>query len=105
MLAIEWFESKCMKLNQYIWHFLVSGYKHEVMFANIGHWQIYKSCAQKLLGLITDEILKFDEYILTQCKKPGWKIKALTRVCTYLSLERSKTLMKAFTESRFTYFH
>ena len=47
--------------------------------------------------------LKFDEYILTQCKKAGRKIKALARVCTYLSLERRRTLMKAFIESQFAY--
>ena len=58
---------------------------------------------QKLLGIIIDRNLKFDEYILTQCKKAGRKIKALARVCTYLSLERRRTLMKAFIESQFAY--
>ena len=47
--------------------------------------------------------MKFDEYTLTQCKKAGRKIKALERVCTYLSLERRRTLMKAFIESQFAY--
>ena len=58
---------------------------------------------QKLLGIILDRNLKFDEYILTQCKKAGRKIKVLARVCTYLSLERRRTLMKAFIESQFAY--
>ena len=47
--------------------------------------------------------LKFNEYILTQCKKAGRNIKALPRVCTYVSLGHRRTLMKAFIESQFAY--
>ena len=92
-----------MKLNQDKCHFLLSGHKNEVMLAKIGHSKIWENCTQKLLGIIIDRNLKFDEYILTQCKKAGRKIKALARVCTYLSLERRRTLMKAFVESQFAY--
>ena len=35
-LAIEWFESNYMKLNQDKCHLLVSGYKHEYIWARIG---------------------------------------------------------------------
>ena len=90
-----------MKLNQDNCHFLLSGHKHEVMFAKIGHSNIWD--AQKLLGIMINRNLKFDEYIPTQCKKPGGKLKALATVCTYLSLERKRTLMKAFLESQFVY--
>ena len=65
------------------------------------HSKIWENCTQKLLGIIIDRNLKFDEYTLTQCKKAGRKIKALERVCTYLSLERRRTLMKVFIESQF----
>ena len=68
-----------MKLNQDKCHFLLSGHKHEVMFAKIGHSKNWENCTQKLLGIIIDRNLKFDEYILTQCKKAGRKIKALAR--------------------------
>ena len=92
-----------MKLNQDKCHFLLSGQKHEVMFAKIKHSKIWENYTQKLLGIIIDRNLKFDKYILTQCKKAGRKIKALARVCTYLSLKRRRTLMKAFIESQFAY--
>ena len=69
-LAIELFESSSMK-------FLLSGHKHEVMFAKVGHSKLWESCALKVLGIIIDWKLKFDEYILTQCKKAGRKLKAL----------------------------
>ena len=74
MLAIEWFESNYIKLNQDKLHLLLYDYKHEVMFAKIGHKEIWESGAQKL-GIIIDQNLKFDECILTQCKKAGRKIK------------------------------
>ena len=39
-LAIEWFECNYMKLNEDKCHFIISGYKHEIMFANIGESRI-----------------------------------------------------------------
>ena len=90
-------------MNQDKCHFLLSGHKHKVTFAKIGHSKIWENCTQKLLGIIIDQNLKFDEYIQTQCKKTGRKIKALARVCTYLSLERRRTFVRAFIESQFAY--
>ena len=103
MLATEWFESTYIKLNGDKCHLLLSGYKHEVMWANIGQSQIWKSKEQKLLGVISDRDMKFDEYILIQCKKAGRKLCALGRVCKFLNLERRRSLMKAFIESQFAY--
>ena len=48
ILAIEWFESNYMKLNQDKYHFLLSGHKHEVS-EKIGHSKIWESYAQNLL--------------------------------------------------------
>ena len=52
MLAIEWFESNYMKLNNDIYLLLLSGYKHEVMRANIGQSQIWESNNKSLLMLL-----------------------------------------------------
>ena len=93
MLAIKWFESNYVKLNQDTCHILSSSHMHEIVFAKSRHLKIWESCAH----------LKFDEYILTQCKRSGRKLKTLARVSTYLSLERRRTLMKAFIESHFAY--
>ena len=73
------------------------------MFSKIEHSKIWENCTQKLLGVVIDRNLKFDEYILTQCKKTGRKIKALASVCMSLTLERRRTLMKAFIESQCPY--
>ena len=40
---------------------------------------------------------------MNQCKKAGRKLSALTRICKFMSLERRRTLMKAFIESQLGY--
>ena len=63
MLATGRFESNYMKVNGDKCHLLLSGYKYEVMWANIGQSQIWESKEQKLLGFIIVRVMKFDEYI------------------------------------------
>ena len=103
MLAIEWFDSNYMKPNEDKCHFLLSGYKHEMMLAKIGQSRIWESEKQKVLGVTIDKHLKFEEHIIKQCKKAGQKLNALTRVCNILNQERRRTLMKAFIEFQFGY--
>ena len=52
-----------MKLNQDKCHLLVSGYKHENVWAQIGDEKIWESNKQKLLGLQIDRNLHFNEYM------------------------------------------
>ena len=59
-LAIEWFQSNYMKLNQDKCHLLVSGYKHENIWARIGEVKIWESSKQKLLGVVIDRDLNFN---------------------------------------------
>lgn len=42
---------------------LLSGYKPEVLWANIGQIQIWESKEQRLLGVIIDRDMKFDDYL------------------------------------------
>ena len=51
-LAVEWFENNFMKLNQDKCHLLVSGHKHETVWAKIGETKIWESNKQKLLGVV-----------------------------------------------------
>ena len=39
-LAIEWFESKYMKLNQDKFHFLFSRHKYQTLIVNVGETKI-----------------------------------------------------------------
>ena len=83
MLAIEWFGSNYLKLNEDKSHFLLSEYKHEVMFANIGQSRIWDSEKQKLLGVTIDKHLKFEEHVLSQYRKTGQKLRALAEFVTF----------------------
>ena len=63
------YESIYIKLNEDKCHFLLSGYKHEMMFANIGQSRIWEKEKQKLLDLTIDKHLQFGEHNLKQSKK------------------------------------
>ena len=101
-LAIEWFESNYMKLNQDKCNFLFSEHKYETMFVKVGEKKIWES-KQKLLGILIDSDLKFDEYILSQCKKAGKKLTALIRISKFMTFAQRNNIMKAFIESQVGY--
>ena len=67
--AVEWFENNFIKLNQDKCHLLVSGHKHETLWAKVGKTKIWESNKQKLLGVLIDANLNFDEYFFDLCKK------------------------------------
>ena len=92
-----------MKLNQDKCHLLVSGRKHETVWAKIGETKIWRSNKQKLLGVVIDRNLNFDEYVFDLCKKAGRKLSVLERLSNYMSFEKRKILLKAFVESQFGY--
>ena len=79
-LAIEWFESNSMKLNQGRCHLLVSGYKHENIWAQIGEVKIWESSKQKLLGVVINRNLNFNEHVSSFCKKAGRKLSILSKL-------------------------
>ena len=85
MLAIRWFENNYMKLNTDKCRLIVSGYKHEQVWANIGKDLIWESNDVKLLGVTIDRDLKFDKHVLKLCSKTNQKLSAQSRVATLLS--------------------
>ena len=88
-----------MRLNQGKLHFLLSEHNHEMVWTNIGKAKIWEIRKQKLLGIIIDRNLRFDKYVLSQCKKADRNLSALIRICNFMSLERRRTLMRSFIES------
>ena len=63
LLSIEWFQNNNIKLNQEKCQLLVSGYKYENVWAQIGVEIIWESNKQKLLGLQIDRNPNFNEYV------------------------------------------
>ena len=103
MLAVEWFENNYMKLNSDKCHFLISGFKHEILWARIGESKIRESQQQKLLGVTIDNNLKFNGHILSLCNKAGRKVSILSRMSRFLNFAQRKILMNSFIESQFAY--
>ena len=97
------FESNYMTLNQHKFHFLFSGHKNETLFVNAGETKIKESKQQNLLGIPIDKDLKFDEYVLLQCKKAGKKLSALIRISKLITFGQRRNIIKFFIESQFCY--
>ena len=103
VLAIEWFELNYMMLTQDKCHFLFSGNKYETLFVNIEETKIWESKQQKLLGVLIDRDLKFNEYVFSHCKKAGKKLTAFNRISKFMTFAQKRNIMKAFIESQLGY--
>ena len=95
LLAIEWFENNFMKLNEDKCHYLLSGYKHEILWSRVGKAKIWESSEQKLLGVVVDRDLKLDTHVSSICKKAGIKLNFLTRVSKYLDFKKKIVIHKS----------
>ena len=89
-LAIEWFESNYMKLNHDKCHFIMSGHKHEYVFAKIGQKLIWEERNVKLLGVEIDSNLLFNKHVRSLYTKASRKLSALTRVVKFMNLQQRK---------------
>ena len=68
-LTVCWFESNYMKLNTDKCHIIISGNKHESLWADIGNDKIWESNNVKLLGVNIDRDVKFNGHMLNICSK------------------------------------
>ena len=92
-----------MKLNQGKCHLLVSGHKHETVWARIGETKIWESNNQRQLCVVIDRRLNVDEYVCDLCKEASRKLSVLSRLSNYVIFEKRKILLKVFVESQFGY--
>ena len=86
MLAIRWFENNYMKLNADKCHLIVSSYKNERVWANVGKDLIWESNDIKPLGVTSDRDLKLDKHVVKLCSKANQKLSALFRRANLLRL-------------------
>ena len=75
---------------------LVSSHHYEEIFVNIGKDLIWESKTVKLLGITIDKELKFAKYINKVCSKANKKLKVLSRMRSFLSVEKRKIIFKSF---------
>ena len=97
----KWFENNHMKANPGKSHILLSNKKTEKV--NIDDFVLTSSVAEKLLGITLDYELKFEKHITDICNKASQKIHVLSRITSYMSLNKRRLLIKTFVESQFNY--
>ena len=101
-ILIKWFNDNYLKLNEDKCKLLIT--KHnDYVSAKIGSEIITASESVKLLGIIIDNKLNFNEHISKLCKKVSQKIHALARISNFMSTEKPRKIMKAFIDSQFGY--
>ena len=82
-------------------HILFSG--NDNVSANIDDHTIISKTKNELLCIILDSKISFGDQINNLCKKTSQKLNALARIAPYISLEKRKTVMKAYIISQFAY--
>ena len=87
-----------MKLNTDKWYLIVSGYKLEQVWAQVGGEIIWESVNVKLLVVTIDRELKFDKHVSKICSKASRKLTVLARMSKFVTLEKTKTISKALVE-------
>ena len=102
-LLVEWFRDNYMTLNVPKCHLLVSGFRNEAIFAKVGDALLWEENSAKLLGIIIDSSLAFDNHVKMLCKKASQKLTAISRMSKFMSQQKRKTLMRTFFESQFNY--
>ena len=71
-IAVDWFAYNDMKLNPDKCHISTSGFKHEIMTANIENALVIEAQKVRLLGIDIDTKLSFSGHIIHLQKT--WKI-------------------------------
>ena len=90
-----------MKANPGKSHILVSTKKTEKV--KINDVVLTSSFEEKLLGITLDSELEFEKHIKDTCNKASQKIHVLSRITSYMSLNKRRLLMRTFVESQFNY--
>ena len=90
-----------MKSNSDKSHLLVGNGKGETI--KLGDQGIVGEKSVKLLGVVIDNNLTFNEHVSRLCKTANQKLHALAGISKFVSTEKLRTLVKAFIESQFNY--
>ena len=102
-LSMKCFKINEMKMNAEKHHLFISGNIFEQMWVRIRDDMIGKNKTVKLLGIMIDNELKFDEQLSDICIKANRKLIVLTKMRKYLDFNKVRLLFKSFFESHFKY--
>ena len=99
----NWLAQNCMKLNEEKCHLLVFGEKETEISIKVGTSVIKESKEERLLGVVIDQKLNFKQHVDMVCTKASQKLHALARASTYMPKEKTRTVVRAFVMSQFSY--
>ena len=97
----EWFKDNNLKANADKSHLLISTDNKQKI--KINETVICSSKAEKLLGILIDNKLTFDQHVSNLCVKANQKLHALSRISSYMSTKKRKLIMNSFITSQFGY--
>ena len=96
-----------MKANQGKCHLIIADINHKNYdsknFVYLEDAFLESENIVKLLGILIDKELTFEDHIRSLLKKANQKFHALMRASTYMSQDKLRILLKAFIESQFNY--
>lgn len=92
-----------MKLNADKCHLLISGFKHQLHWIDVGTDRIWESSSEKLLGVTIDKHLRLNSHVTNLCRNASQKLTALGRLSKLLNMDKRREIFKAFIEAQFSH--
>ena len=86
-ILLKWFHDNYFKVNDDKCHLLVTDHDEDI-YLMIGKELIKGTKSVKLLGIIIDNKLNFNEHVTKVCDKVSQKLHILARVATYMNTDK-----------------
>ena len=80
---------------------MIAGHKFEAVWAKSRKTQIWECREQKLRGVVIENDLSFDKFVVALCQKAWKKLNALARQSSFVSLTQRKVLITSLFKSKF----
>ena len=103
--ATEWFKSNNMQANPCKFQAMTLSRTNIDLEFEVNGYTIKSESSVKLLGVLLDKQLSFNNHISQICKKGARQINALARLSSRLPLESKITIYVVFVKSNFNYCH
>ena len=101
---LRWFKENSMKANQKKFQLMILGKTpRQPIILSINQIKVEESQNVVLLGLTIDNRLTFKNHVDMLCSTANYKLRALTMIRKYSTLEKTKLLYNAFINSQFNY--
>ena len=102
---LKWFRANGMQANPNKFQLMFLGNKQidDNISVKIEDCDITASKSVKLLGVVVDDKLKFDDHISLICKKAAFQLNSLRRLTNVLGIKTKAVLFNSFIASNFNY--